>query len=785
MNKNFNIAEAINEALEKHMAEKWVLATESRTGFQITGYDKTVSSEEVINFMKRYNHKLLLRKSYSYYSYFFKEYVLSNGVLAVVASYIKGGSPAKITNDFVLQNNGVVPIGVVFYVENSLGLLEMMEISFNYNGKVYLPGETSIDITNSGYETLDQYMNDFICTDFCHKYALDRWKNHYYKFGHFDSRWSDPRNNFVHNAYFVKIASIVTLENNDLKFDLNFDLTPITKNIVEENKNRKRKLKVTERKQDKKFVDLQNLFNSLPIVSNKLIDDLFASKMFVCKNSNPTKNFVVLVDLLNTKEKTVAVRIFDREYKMVQFYTVSQKSIKYYQIVEMEDGSKAYMPSPKVKAVNDAEIIAIKMDKAEIKDTIFSYVYNIINSHKNNVLFDFVFREILTNNIFEIIFNREETQQYYIDNLEKLTEKYINDKISYNHFSLWQFLPSRIRGLFINPYDLGGRKSIKRFQQKDVFAFDKNKLNIIFKIQKELDFKYGKKVDVSDLFWGFYSDWSKTTDWVNYYKDLDINSFEKLLTIAVKTYEISINKIKESNCEQFDNENPVKIHDFLWYLINKQVTINDVEYFLIILNEYLADKPKMYNYNTLQKVKDSLEMINSIKEQTDLKIPRVRKGMTNFNDIEQWHDDLIEISNHFNVRQNRYLLRRNNSNITNVKDFNNRLETFKKLEFENDKFVIKYPENPKDLIEEGYALNHCVGSYINRVANGETTILFIREKENVEKAYFTMEVTNNKIRQVHGMCNSNVVKNSDLDLFISSFCKDKKIKKENIHYMYA
>ena len=44
---------------------------------------------------------------------------------------------------------------------------------------------------------------------------------------------------------------------------------------------------------------------------------------------------------------------------------------------------------------------------------------------------------------------------------------------------------------------------------------------------------------------------------------------------------------------------------------------------------------------------------------------------------------------------------------------------------------------------EGQTLHHCVGSsdqYMKKMAAGETWILFLRKKEDLEKAYYTVEI---------------------------------------------
>lgn len=75
------------------------------------------------------------------------------------------------------------------------------------------------------------------------------------------------------------------------------------------------------------------------------------------------------------------------------------------------------------------------------------------------------------------------------------------------------------------------------------------------------------------------------------------------------------------------------------------------------------------------------------------------------------------------------------------------------LEFETDGLKIIYPDTPDDVIKEGNALHHCVGSYVKRVADGECVILFLRKSAEVSKAFYTIEVRGQSVVQVRGKGN--------------------------------
>lgn len=93
---------------------------------------------------------------------------------------------------------------------------------------------------------------------------------------------------------------------------------------------------------------------------------------------------------------------------------------------------------------------------------------------------------------------------------------------------------------------------------------------------------------------------------------------------------------------------------------------------------------------------------------------------------------------------------------------------WKKWEFDDDdEFIVIAPKIPSDIANEGIALHHCVKSYISRVAEGHTNIMFIRRKSEPDIPFYTVEITNDKvIQQVHGFANKNACETPGLEEFI-------------------
>lgn len=75
------------------------------------------------------------------------------------------------------------------------------------------------------------------------------------------------------------------------------------------------------------------------------------------------------------------------------------------------------------------------------------------------------------------------------------------------------------------------------------------------------------------------------------------------------------------------------------------------------------------------------------------------------------------------------------------------------LDYEYRGMAIVRPDTPDEIVAEGNALHHCVGSYIGRIAKRECLILFLRRREDLAKPFYTIEVRHRRIIQVRGQGN--------------------------------
>ena len=168
-----------------------------------------------------------------------------------------------------------------------------------------------------------------------------------------------------------------------------------------------------------------------------------------------------------------------------------------------------------------------------------------------------------------------------------------------------------------------------------------------------------------------------------------------------------------------------------------------------------------YSYYRLRMYEDYLDMYMKIMNNHS----KMKIYLTTYEDVVSYHDTTVAL---YNLKRNVFL----------NESFKRNIKKVERLSWEDEKsdFAVVIPEKADDLGAEGAALRHCVQSYIDKVANGSTNIVFIRRKERKDVPFFTVEVDNNKvIRQVHGFCNCNANTVDGLTEFVEKWAKEKKL----------
>lgn len=101
----------------------------------------------------------------------------------------------------------------------------------------------------------------------------------------------------------------------------------------------------------------------------------------------------------------------------------------------------------------------------------------------------------------------------------------------------------------------------------------------------------------------------------------------------------------------------------------------------------------------------------------------------------------------------------------------------KNLEYSDGEYCIVTPEDSSELINEGISLHHCVGSYVDKVNTGKTSILFLRRADAPTESLVTIEYQDGAIKQVRGLCER--LMESRERKFFEKWVKKFKIRVDN------
>ena len=127
----------------------------------------------------------------------------------------------------------------------------------------------------------------------------------------------------------------------------------------------------------------------------------------------------------------------------------------------------------------------------------------------------------------------------------------------------------------------------------------------------------------------------------------------------------------------------------------------------------------------------------------------------NENDLVRMHNALIELrEQQRRVEQARYNAARRRELEEQQKMFEKLQEKrIERYEYEDDEFCIRVPRKLEEITCEGSSLHHCVGTYLDRHAAGSTNIIFLRRKAVPEMSFYTIEICNGRLVQIHGAHN--------------------------------
>lgn len=179
----------------------------------------------------------------------------------------------------------------------------------------------------------------------------------------------------------------------------------------------------------------------------------------------------------------------------------------------------------------------------------------------------------------------------------------------------------------------------------------------------------------------------------------------------------------------------------------------------------LQNRQPNLNPTVFEVVKDMMGMYKDIPENLRPNIPWGH--LKTLKDYIKMHDDLVQLYNasrtstycigkydtykQTRTQREQARIEQEQKEQKQQKQYAKVLKERENWNYEDDDFIIRNPIKLSELIDEGQALSHCVGGYIDQQTSGATSILFLRKKKEPEKPFYTIEVNpENRIVQIHG-----------------------------------
>lgn len=186
------------------------------------------------------------------------------------------------------------------------------------------------------------------------------------------------------------------------------------------------------------------------------------------------------------------------------------------------------------------------------------------------------------------------------------------------------------------------------------------------------------------------------------------------------------------------------------------------------------DRKNLKNLINLLDKTPNVDVVRLFKDTVYTMCDRVHEILPNMNPFDaktlrelQWmHDQYTDIAN---AQRYNNLKKDGRWDKFNKK----RIEKYEKI---GDEFEIIVPREPKDIINEGASLSHCVGGYLESVASGYKTILFLRKISDPDKSFYTIEVNDSRIVQIHGNHNRWLGNNPEAIQFVIDWLKDVQVR---------
>lgn len=235
-------------------------------------------------------------------------------------------------------------------------------------------------------------------------------------------------------------------------------------------------------------------------------------------------------------------------------------------------------------------------------------------------------------------------------------------------------------------------------------------------------------------------------------------------------------KLNQENCELIANY----VGDGAWYIRHITELVPDLNWrkYNDKYERFLTEEQKKWVIRLLKMNKkypgcedlyrDAISIYDRINNKPDVDL----YGCRNYSEINRLHDAFIDLQIQEEAERRAMYDMRERERLEKLKKNFEKLQEDRiaKFEFENDDYCIRVPHELTEITKEGVCLHHCVGGYVDRHANGNTNIIFLRRKEAEDVPFYTIEIDNgNNVIQIHGYGNRWLGNNPEVVSFVYTY----------------
>ena len=231
---------------------------------------------------------------------------------------------------------------------------------------------------------------------------------------------------------------------------------------------------------------------------------------------------------------------------------------------------------------------------------------------------------------------------------------------------------------------------------------------------------------------------NKDTDW--YFSQIFRFPHSNFLSVLYKTYEIE-------GTPYITTASPALHNGYNQYRNGDRFAEEDVKKVLKVMHLQKKTDNKNIDIDIYRLFSDCVSLFSSLSIANRPNIDLY--DCDSCDELYHIHNMLIEIDRYDRTQREKEANEKIMKHMGKLKK-----EREEKFSWTDGEYSIIIPETPTEIVEEGHYLHHCVGGYVNRVAEGTTNILFLRKNRYLNIPFYTIEVNNNNaVEQIHGMCN--------------------------------